>query len=295
MIVVADTGPVIYLVLIEAVDVLKPLYSRVLLPQTVAAELQGAGALEPVRTWIAQPPEWCEIRPDPPPDASLEFLDPGERAAIALALSIDATRLLIDDWEGRAEAARQRLLVTGTLGVIAEAHRAGLLDFEAALARLRHTNSTFQRNLSIACGGGCPPGGRSRESCQVRAECGFCRRFARSRGIGDAHAFGVIHQDYDYVLLRAKRGHAQRRMPQQEQQQRHHPCFQKPDAAGPRAGQHPVIAADVPEQRAGGGNDGERQQPQGPRRQEDELTFMEQAGRIFEQKFEHEIKIKSRL
>jgi predicted nucleic acid-binding protein len=126
---------------------LKPLYGRVLLPQTVAGELQGAGALEPVRTWIAQSPEWCEIRPDPPPDASLEFLDPGERAAITLALSINASRLPIDDWEGRAEATRQRLLVTGTLGVIAEAHRAGLLDFEAAFARLRQTNFNFSAEL----------------------------------------------------------------------------------------------------------------------------------------------------
>ena len=36
MIVVADTGPIHYLVLIAAVEVLKPLYRRVLVPQTVA-------------------------------------------------------------------------------------------------------------------------------------------------------------------------------------------------------------------------------------------------------------------
>ena len=38
---------------------------------------------------------------------------------------------------------------------------------------------------------------------------------------------------------------------------------------------------------AGGGDYGERQHPQGPRRQENKLAFMKQAGRIFEQKFEH--------
>jgi predicted nucleic acid-binding protein len=147
MIVVADTGPIHYLVLIEAVAALKPLYNRVLVPQTVAGELQGTGTPDAVRIWLAKPPEWCEIRPDPPPDAALEFLDPGERAAITLALSLDAGRLLIDEWEGRAEAERRRLLVTGTLGVMAEAHRAGLLDFEAALARLRHTNFYFSAEL----------------------------------------------------------------------------------------------------------------------------------------------------
>lgn len=50
MMVVADTGPIIYLVLIEAVDVLKPLYGHVLVPQTVVGELQGVRALGPVTT-----------------------------------------------------------------------------------------------------------------------------------------------------------------------------------------------------------------------------------------------------
>jgi predicted nucleic acid-binding protein len=147
MIVVADTGPIHYLVLIEAVDVLKPLYSRVLVPQTVAGELQGTGTPDAVRIWIAKPPEWCEIQPDPPADPALQFLDPGERAAITLALLLNAGRLLIDEWDGRAEAERRHLLVTGTSGVMAEAHCAGLLDFEAALARLRHTNFYFSTEL----------------------------------------------------------------------------------------------------------------------------------------------------
>ncbi|MBV9404548.1 MAG: DUF3368 domain-containing protein, partial [Acidobacteriaceae bacterium] len=83
---------------------------------------------------------WCEIRPDPPADPSLAFLDPGERAAIRLAMAVHADRLLIDEMEGRAEARRRHLLVTGTVGVLASAHLAGLLDFEQAVARLRETN-----------------------------------------------------------------------------------------------------------------------------------------------------------
>jgi predicted nucleic acid-binding protein len=84
MIVVADTGPVHYLVLIGAVDVLQPLYGRVIVPQAVAGEMQEKNTPAVVRTWMARPPEWCEIRPDPPSDPALSFLDPGERAAIAL-------------------------------------------------------------------------------------------------------------------------------------------------------------------------------------------------------------------
>jgi len=123
MIVVADAGPLHYLVLIGAVGVLRPLYSCGLVPQTVAEELQETNTPAAVRAWIAQPPEWCEIRPDPPSDPALQPLDPGERAAIILALSLHADRLLIDEWEGRAEAEHRHLLVTGTLGVLAEAHQ----------------------------------------------------------------------------------------------------------------------------------------------------------------------------
>ena len=72
---------------------------------------------------------------------------PGERSAITLAFSLNADLLLIDEQAGRAEAERRRLFVTGTLGVLAEAHRAGLLDFEVALARFRQTNFYLSADL----------------------------------------------------------------------------------------------------------------------------------------------------
>jgi predicted nucleic acid-binding protein len=80
MIVVADTSPLNYLVLIEVIDVLAPLYARVVVPRTVCAELMAPGTPEIVRAWMAQPPAWLEIVPDPPPDATLVALDPGDRS-----------------------------------------------------------------------------------------------------------------------------------------------------------------------------------------------------------------------
>lgn len=106
MIVVADTSPLNYLVQIGAVDALKPLYKRVLIPTTVAEELKGNSAPAAVRTWIAQPPDWLEIRPDPPSDPTLQFLDPGEGAALSLAELVQADEILVDDWAGRTEAER---------------------------------------------------------------------------------------------------------------------------------------------------------------------------------------------
>ncbi len=140
MIVVADTGPLNYLVLIEAVDVLQPLYSRVVVPKTVAEELRSTGAPAVVQRWIEQLPDWLEVRRDPPPDPTLQYLDAGERAALSLAELLRADGILIDERDGRAEAERRKLHVTGTIGVLADAHLAGLLDFDAAVARLRTTN-----------------------------------------------------------------------------------------------------------------------------------------------------------
>ena len=51
-----------------------------------------------------------------------------------------ADGILIDDRDGRTEAERRHLRVTGTVGVLADGHLAGLLDFDQALARLRATN-----------------------------------------------------------------------------------------------------------------------------------------------------------
>lgn len=147
MIVAADTGPLHYLILIEAIHILPSLYGRVLVPQTVIGELNKAETPNFVRIWATQPPRWCEILPDVPPDPTLEFLDPGERAAITLALLFRADRLLIDDWEGRVAATRRSLFVIGTLGILIEAHKQGLLDFEATLARLLQTNFYLSTEL----------------------------------------------------------------------------------------------------------------------------------------------------
>ena len=81
MIVVADTGPIHYLILVEAIGILHPLYDSVLVPQTVSEELKSDAAPEAVRAWMKHPPIWFQSRPDPISDTPLnERLDPGERA-----------------------------------------------------------------------------------------------------------------------------------------------------------------------------------------------------------------------
>jgi predicted nucleic acid-binding protein len=139
MIVVADASPLQYLIRIKAIDVLPLLYQRVLIPYSVAHELQQDNTPAPVRVWIARRPPGVKFAPIRLLDPTLAFLDPGERAAIALLQSLRADRLLMDEWEGRMEAERRRLPLTGTLGVLASADLAGLLDFEQAAGQLRQT------------------------------------------------------------------------------------------------------------------------------------------------------------
>jgi predicted nucleic acid-binding protein len=87
MIVIADTTPLNYLVLIGEIDVLPALYGRVIVPRAVYAELVVAGSPGAVRTWANRLPNWVEVHNAPPEAAALApgLLDPGEGEAIALA------------------------------------------------------------------------------------------------------------------------------------------------------------------------------------------------------------------
>ena len=120
MIVVADSGPLHYLILLEHIDLLRRFYGHVLVPEPVANELSAAGAPAIVWEWITNRPAWVDVRRVPPEAVSTitDDLDLGERAAIALAETVHADLLLIDEAAGRAEAKRRHLRVTGTLGVL---------------------------------------------------------------------------------------------------------------------------------------------------------------------------------
>jgi predicted nucleic acid-binding protein len=62
MIVVADSGPLHYLILLEQIELLRRFYGRVLVPEPVAGELSAAAAPPVVREWMRKPPTWVEVR-----------------------------------------------------------------------------------------------------------------------------------------------------------------------------------------------------------------------------------------
>jgi predicted nucleic acid-binding protein len=141
MIVIADTSPINYLVLIEQIDVLPKLYGTVIIPTAVREELLRPRAPSAVRSWMTTPPDWIEVRSSRATnDAPILKLDAGEREAILLAEELTANYLIIDEFAGRSVAIGRGLPVIGTIGVLRDAARAGLLNIRSVINRLQATS-----------------------------------------------------------------------------------------------------------------------------------------------------------
>jgi len=148
VIIVSDTSPINYLILIEQIDRLYDLYRRVLVPPSVYRELQASAAPSAVRLWLSSQPAWFEVTSHSETAASqLDYLGASERDAILLAKELGADGLLIDDRDGRTEATRRDLRVIGTLGVLAAAAEKELLDLPEVIERLRRT--TFRASPEL--------------------------------------------------------------------------------------------------------------------------------------------------
>lgn len=141
IVVVADTSPLNYLIQIHCEHILPALYVRVFVPTAVVQELDHPRTVPAVRDWLAHMPSWLVVRDVAfEADPELARLDPGERQAIQLAKQEHADLLLMDEKLGVRIAREQGLAVTGTLGVLMQATRRGLVEIERALAELHATD-----------------------------------------------------------------------------------------------------------------------------------------------------------
>jgi len=136
---ISNTSPLLYLNLINRLDLLHQLYGEVVIPPAVAAELSaGAEQGDVVPDPSAIP--WLRIAPVQSQALipALTDLGPGEAEVIGLALEHPGSRVILDDQLGRRVAAVNRLTITGTLGVVLKAKQAGLLaGVEPIIAELR--------------------------------------------------------------------------------------------------------------------------------------------------------------
>ena len=145
MIVVADTSPINYLLLIKQIDLLPCLFQQIVVPDIVRDEMRDPGAPTVLQQWIANPPRWLKVETVFLTNQSLSALDPGEQAAITLAQTLPADLLIIDERLGRRVASEQGIPIIGTLGILDDAASQGLIDLSDAIARLQQTNFRISR------------------------------------------------------------------------------------------------------------------------------------------------------
>lgn len=136
---VSDSTPLIALARIGELDLVRSVFSRVVIPEAVARELTEARADAPGAQEVAAA-RWVErASADPQLVRPLELLvDRGEAEAIALARSGPDDLLLTDDGKARRVARQLGIRVQGTLGVLVRARDLELITAVRPLvARLR--------------------------------------------------------------------------------------------------------------------------------------------------------------
>lgn len=131
--VVSNAGPLIAFAKLNLLHLLKALYREVRFTRAVYDEVVVAGMqrgyedasiLDRFLTREGWQPVVIAALPE---DLAGTSLDRGELESIALALAGGGV-LLIDEERGRAEARRRGIATRGTLGVLIQAYRAGLID-----------------------------------------------------------------------------------------------------------------------------------------------------------------------
>lgn len=147
MIVVADTSPINYLLLINQIDLLPRLFQQIIIPEIVRDEMIDPDAPPVLQQWIANPPSWLTIQTVPIIDTTLSSLDPGEQAAITLAQTLPADLLIIDERLGRRIAEERGIAIIGILGILDDAADQGLINLAEVLAQLQQTNFRVSRRI----------------------------------------------------------------------------------------------------------------------------------------------------
>jgi predicted nucleic acid-binding protein len=150
VIVVSNTTPLNYLVLINSIDVLPSLFAEVYTPNEVVRELTSAKAPPAVRQWAGSPPSWLKLV-----DPSLRListlrLDLAEAQAISLAKERQIPDILIDERRGARVALLEGLFPVPTLAILERAAERELLDLPATIEKLSHTNIRIPADLITA-------------------------------------------------------------------------------------------------------------------------------------------------
>lgn len=142
MFVVSNASPLILLARMERFELLLQMFDRIVIPEAVYAEVvtNSPGRPGAVETQKAVN-DWIEVHPIQQMDLARSLLTKlgwGESEAITLALENNADLVLLDDRKARIAAEFMGLQVRGTVGLLIQAYRRGMIEnLEQALDELK--------------------------------------------------------------------------------------------------------------------------------------------------------------
>lgn len=126
MIVVCDTSPITSLLQIDQLHLINLVFGQVIIPDKVFEELCEV----PGQQSIIENTSWIFIE-KPHNERLVKILeanlDPGEAAAIVLALELKSDFLIMDERKGRAKAEEMGLKIIGVLGILLQAKQMGAI------------------------------------------------------------------------------------------------------------------------------------------------------------------------
>lgn len=127
--VICNTSPLQYLHQIGHLDLLPALVSRIVVPTAVAGEL-SEGRRRGLDLPVPESLPWVDLR-DPSGEKVVRLvadLGPGETGVLLLALERVDPVVILDDALARRYAEVQKIRLTGTLGILLDAKRRGLVS-----------------------------------------------------------------------------------------------------------------------------------------------------------------------
>lgn len=125
--VILNNTPLVALWILERFDLLRDLYSSVVIPQAVEEEFLAVD-VDRTRAGLRAAP-WIESAALAVPAYAHAFsgLDLGESEVLALAVETSARLVVMDERKGRAYARRLGLPITGTFGILLAAKAQGFV------------------------------------------------------------------------------------------------------------------------------------------------------------------------
>ena len=141
--VIINNSPLVFLWILNLLPLLRELYTDVWIPEEVQEEFLSTETT--LRRSSLDNAPWIRTvsLTDPQSTSAYGSLDRGEASVLAVAKEHNARFVIIDEKKAREEAKRIGLPVKGTVGVLLEAKKSGLIDAIKPLLEVLRDNGMY--------------------------------------------------------------------------------------------------------------------------------------------------------